>query len=303
MRGPRTTAAAARWAGPRAWESSQQCLVGHSTKGSTSPFLASCLLNACKACAGGRASSPAVQNQPPCRAPPPNRPRLPNRCPCPPTPVTDPFPLLPRCRSGPNGQLTRTRSGLGVPKRTPELAAQLEDQILEWAGDKPIHRWVGTLPSFACTAPLLPHSLLSSEGGARRAAQRVHPRRACCHGCRCVAVPPPVPPLSVARIKSTPLPTLPSPTPVPLLPFPCCSVLVANNGLAAVKFIRSVRSWAYKNFGNERAGGWVGGWDNSGWRGGGAGWGGCLQHLWQRARGWVGWRVVVVGCMVGGVAG
>ena len=34
---------------------------------------------------------------------------------------------------------------------------------------------------------------------------------------------------------------------------PIHSVLVANNGLAAVKFIRSVRSWAYKNFGNERA--------------------------------------------------
>ena len=33
----------------------------------------------------------------------------------------------------------------------------------------------------------------------------------------------------------------------------CCSVLVANNGLAAVKFIRSIRSWAYKTFGNERA--------------------------------------------------
>jgi acetyl-CoA carboxylase/biotin carboxylase 1 len=32
------------------------------------------------------------------------------------------------------------------------------------------------------------------------------------------------------------------------------SVLVANNGLAATKFIRSIRSWAYKNFGNERAG-------------------------------------------------
>ncbi len=37
---------------------------------------------------------------------------------------------------------------------------------------------------------------------------------------------------------------------------PClclCSVLVANNGIAAVKFIRSIRSWAYKHFGNERA--------------------------------------------------
>ena len=34
---------------------------------------------------------------------------------------------------------------------------------------------------------------------------------------------------------------------------PACSVLVANNGIAAVKFIRSIRSWAYKHFGNERA--------------------------------------------------
>jgi acetyl-CoA carboxylase/biotin carboxylase 1 len=32
-----------------------------------------------------------------------------------------------------------------------------------------------------------------------------------------------------------------------------CSVLVANNGNAAVKFIRSVRSWAYKTFGSEQA--------------------------------------------------
>lgn len=32
-----------------------------------------------------------------------------------------------------------------------------------------------------------------------------------------------------------------------------CSVLVANNGLAAVKFVRSIRSWSYKTFGNERA--------------------------------------------------
>jgi acetyl-CoA carboxylase / biotin carboxylase 1 len=34
---------------------------------------------------------------------------------------------------------------------------------------------------------------------------------------------------------------------------PIHSVLVANNGLAAVKFIRSIRSWAYKNFGSDRA--------------------------------------------------
>ncbi|PRW58200.1 acetyl- carboxylase 1-like isoform A [Chlorella sorokiniana] len=34
---------------------------------------------------------------------------------------------------------------------------------------------------------------------------------------------------------------------------PIHSVLVANNGLAATKFMRSVRSWAYKNFGSERA--------------------------------------------------
>jgi hypothetical protein len=31
------------------------------------------------------------------------------------------------------------------------------------------------------------------------------------------------------------------------------SVLIANNGLAAVKFIRSIRSWAYKTFGSSRA--------------------------------------------------
>lgn len=34
---------------------------------------------------------------------------------------------------------------------------------------------------------------------------------------------------------------------------PLCSVLVANNGIGAVKFMRSVRSWAYKAFGSERA--------------------------------------------------
>ena len=28
---------------------------------------------------------------------------------------------------------------------------------------------------------------------------------------------------------------------------------MANNGIGAVKFIRSVRSWAYKTFGSERA--------------------------------------------------
>ena len=32
-----------------------------------------------------------------------------------------------------------------------------------------------------------------------------------------------------------------------------CSVLVANNGIAAVKFIRSIRSWAYKTVGSEQA--------------------------------------------------
>ena len=33
----------------------------------------------------------------------------------------------------------------------------------------------------------------------------------------------------------------------------CCSILVANNGLAAVKFIRSVRMWAVRAFGDDRA--------------------------------------------------
>lgn len=34
---------------------------------------------------------------------------------------------------------------------------------------------------------------------------------------------------------------------------PIHSVLVANNGIAAVKFIRSVRMWAFGQFGHERA--------------------------------------------------
>lgn len=34
---------------------------------------------------------------------------------------------------------------------------------------------------------------------------------------------------------------------------PIHSILIANNGMAAVKFIRSVRSWAYETFGSERA--------------------------------------------------
>jgi acetyl-CoA carboxylase/biotin carboxylase 1 len=32
-----------------------------------------------------------------------------------------------------------------------------------------------------------------------------------------------------------------------------CSVLVANNGLAAVKFMRSIRLWASQTFGHNRA--------------------------------------------------
>ncbi|CAI8586045.1 unnamed protein product [Vicia faba] len=34
---------------------------------------------------------------------------------------------------------------------------------------------------------------------------------------------------------------------------PIHSILIANNGMAAVKFIRSVRSWAYETFGTEKA--------------------------------------------------
>jgi acetyl-CoA carboxylase/biotin carboxylase 1 len=34
---------------------------------------------------------------------------------------------------------------------------------------------------------------------------------------------------------------------------PVHSILIANNGMAAVKFIRSVRSWAYETFGTEKA--------------------------------------------------
>ncbi|KAL4426359.1 hypothetical protein ABPG77_004653 [Micractinium sp. CCAP 211/92] len=68
------------------------------------------------------------------------------------------------------GDLSSSAVRLGVPKRTAELAAQLDARVAAWGGDRPIH-----------------------------------------------------------------------------------SVLVANNGLAATKFIRSIRSWAYKNFGNDRA--------------------------------------------------
>lgn len=32
-----------------------------------------------------------------------------------------------------------------------------------------------------------------------------------------------------------------------------CRVLVANNGIAAVKFIRSIRNWAYKMYNDDRA--------------------------------------------------
>lgn len=34
---------------------------------------------------------------------------------------------------------------------------------------------------------------------------------------------------------------------------PIHSILIANNGMAAVKFIRSIRTWAYETFGTEKA--------------------------------------------------
>ena len=34
---------------------------------------------------------------------------------------------------------------------------------------------------------------------------------------------------------------------------PVHSILIANNGMAAVKFIRSIRTWAYETFGTEKA--------------------------------------------------
>lgn len=34
---------------------------------------------------------------------------------------------------------------------------------------------------------------------------------------------------------------------------PIHSILIANNGMAAVKFIRSIRTWAYEAFGTEKA--------------------------------------------------
>ena len=34
---------------------------------------------------------------------------------------------------------------------------------------------------------------------------------------------------------------------------PFHSILIANNGMAAVKFMRSIRTWAYETFGTEKA--------------------------------------------------
>lgn len=34
---------------------------------------------------------------------------------------------------------------------------------------------------------------------------------------------------------------------------PIHSILIANNGMAAVKFIRSIRTWTYETFGTEKA--------------------------------------------------
>lgn len=34
---------------------------------------------------------------------------------------------------------------------------------------------------------------------------------------------------------------------------PIHSILIANNGMAAVKFMRSVRTWSYETFGSEKA--------------------------------------------------
>lgn len=34
---------------------------------------------------------------------------------------------------------------------------------------------------------------------------------------------------------------------------PIHSILVANNGMAAVKFMRSIRTWTYETFGSEKA--------------------------------------------------
>lgn len=34
---------------------------------------------------------------------------------------------------------------------------------------------------------------------------------------------------------------------------PISSILIANNGMAAVKFMRSIRTWAYETFGTEKA--------------------------------------------------
>lgn len=74
----------------------------------------------------------------------------------------------------------------------------------------------------------------------------------CPKPCPCAAIPgaarPPLPLHSQEGFSSL-APTLAPLTPLSLSP----QVLIANNGIAAVKCMRSIRRWAYEMFRNERA--------------------------------------------------
>ena len=111
---------------------------------------------------------------------------------------------------------------MGVPKRIPSLSSQLESKVFELGGNKNIHR---------CKLSKAPMPAHDMQCGASfdTCACRTHviPKHealscyVCCYNSQANAL--------------------------------FCSVLVANNGMAAVKFIRSVQDWAYKSFGHEHA--------------------------------------------------
>jgi hypothetical protein len=111
--------------------------------------------------------------------------------------------------------------GAGAPRRVPSLSTQLEQYVLELGGDRPIHRLAqktNMLQVAGVRGPdTSPRRLVHSQGG-REPRCSLLPPQSMHAGCRNLH---------------------------PHIPCLCgCSVLVANNGLAAVKFMRSIRSWA-----------------------------------------------------------
>lgn len=109
---------------------------------------------------------------------------------------------------------------MGVPKRVPSLSGQLESRVHELQGTKAIHRYQLSVreiatPTMAADASSSPVRLMQAS-----IAGFILRKKADHQTC----------------MRHT-----------------CCSVLVANNGMAAVKFIRSIQDWAYKFLGHEKA--------------------------------------------------